>query len=127
MRPLHFIILIILGLLFSQCNRRFKVTYDIPAYYPETRRQEIIGLFAKGKELFKIHCAECHGVFTKGKEKVPNFTNEQLDNYSTRFLSGDPQNHAVIAKMSPDQVNETLLFLRFKKTKIKDTTAQAKK
>ena len=125
MRLYHVIILITLGLLFLQCNRRFKVTYNIPAYYPEARKQEIIGLFNKGKELFKIHCAECHGVFTSGKEKVPNFSNQQLDNYSARYVAGDPKNHAVVAKMSPEQLNETLLFLRFKKTKIKDTTGSA--
>src|SRR5438067_9203759 len=99
MRPGYVIILIIIGLLSFQCNRRFKVTYDIPAYYPETRRQEIIGIFNKGKELFKTHCSECHGVFTEGKEKVPNFSNEQLDNYSERYLSGDTKNHTVIGKM----------------------------
>lgn len=110
-----------------QCARHYKVTYDIPENYPEARRKQIIEIFHKGKELFKANCSECHGVFAKGKEKVPNFTTEQLDNYSTRFLRGDQKNHAIAMKLSPDQLNEILLFLRFKKTYKKDTTTTSKK
>jgi mono/diheme cytochrome c family protein len=110
--------------LFFQCATRDKVTYDIPADYPEARRKEIIELFNKGKVLYKENCSECHGIFTKGKDNVPDFTNQQLDNYSARYIKGDLKNHAVARQMSPEQLNNVLLFLRYKKTNKTDSTAR---
>jgi len=123
----YLILLILSALLLVQCARQHKVTYDIPSNYPEARKQQIIEIFNRGKELFKVNCSECHGIFTKGKEKVPDFTNEQMDNYSARFLGGDPKNHAVASGMTAEELNDVLMFLRFKKTNKKDTTAAAKK
>lgn len=117
------VLIIMVVVLFAQCAKRYKVTYDIPDNYPEARRQQIIEIFYKGKELFKANCSECHGVFTKGREKVPNFTNEQLDNYSSRFIRGDLKNHSVAMQMSPEQLNQVMLFLKFKKTDKKDTVS----
>lgn len=119
------LLIILTGVLFLQCARE-KVTYDIPASFPEARRNEIIPLFYKGEELYKANCSECHGIFTKGKDDVPNFTTTQLDNYSARFIKGDLKNHAVAKQMSPEQLNNVLLFLRFKKTKRPDTTTVKK-
>ncbi len=100
--------------LFAQCASHPKVTYSIPANYPEARRQQIITAFEKGKELYKANCSECHGIFTKGKDKVPDFSTVQIDNYSARFMGGDPKNHAVARKMSAEQLNQVLTFLRYK-------------
>jgi mono/diheme cytochrome c family protein len=120
----HFALLTVLVcVIFLQCATRNKVTYDIPANYPEARRKEIIELFNKGKVLYKANCSECHGIFTKGKDNVPDFTNQQLDNYSSRYIKGDLKNHAVARQMSPEQLNNVLLFLRYKKTKKTDSTA----
>jgi mono/diheme cytochrome c family protein len=107
--------------LFLQCATE-KITYSIPANYPEARKKELIAIFEKGKVLFKDNCSQCHGVFTRAKESVPDFSVTQIDNYSSKFLRRDPRNHAVAMSMSPDQLNEILIFLRFKKTKTVDTT-----
>ncbi len=117
------LLIILACILFFQCATRSKVTYDIPPNYPEERKKEIIALFNKGKELYKANCSECHGIFTKGKDNMPDFTTTQLDNYSTRYIKGDLKNHAVARQMSPEQLNNVLLFLRYKKTKKADTTA----
>jgi len=110
------------------CASRHKVTYDIPANFPEERRNELITSFKKGEELYKIHCSDCHGIFTEGKDKIPNFSNTQLDNYSSRFMRRDPRNHAVAQQMSPEQLNETLTFLRFlKRDHIDSTTAMRRR
>lgn len=115
-------------ILLYSCASRHKVTYDIPANFPKERRDALIDAFKKGEELYKIHCSDCHGIFTEGKDKIPNFTNIQLDNYSSRFMRRDPRNHAVAQQMSPEQLNETLTFLRFlKRDKIDSTAAQRKR
>jgi mono/diheme cytochrome c family protein len=119
---LIFLMLFFGCIMLLQCATSQKITYNIPANYPEARRKQITELCDKGKELYKINCSDCHGVFTKGKDKVPNFTTHQLDNYSSRFIMRDPQNHAIAMQMSPDQLNNILLFLRFKNVSNPDTT-----
>lgn len=103
------------------CVRYPKVAYNIPADYPADKKKELVALLDKGQKIYKENCAECHGIFSKGKDNIPNFTTTQLDNYSSRFLRRDPQNHSVLANMSQSQLNEVLTFLRFKKTTVKDT------
>ncbi len=116
MKYKHLLAAILPCILLLQCaTHRYKVTYNIPQEYPEARRKELLTILEKGKELYKANCSDCHGIFTAGKDKVPNFTNIQLDNYSARFMRRDPKNHAVFMEMSPEQLNEVLTFLRYKK------------
>ena len=103
------------AVLFLQCATRNKITYNIPAGLSEAKRKELLEQCKKGKELYKANCSECHGIFTGGKDKVPNFTSTQIDNYSAKFLRHDPKSHAVTRKMSPEQLNEVLMFLRYRK------------
>ena len=112
---------ILLSFILVQCATGDKITYEIPPGQTAEKRKEIIADFSKGKELFRINCSECHGIFSGGKEKVPNFTTEQIDNYSARFLRHDAKNHAVTKQMSPEQLSEILTFLKFRK--MKKTTA----
>ena len=57
-----------------------------------------------------------HGIFTKGKDGVPNFTKTQIDSYHAAALIGiDPKNHAVAKKMSSDQIDQIITFLRLRK------------
>jgi len=115
MRTSRIVKVLLLGLLLVRCKAEQKVTYNFPADYPEAVQKEAIELFYKGEVLYKANCASCHGIFTKGKSDVPNFTKTQLDNYSARFLKGDPLNHAVARKMSEEQLNQVVVFLAYKK------------
>ncbi len=108
--------------IFMQCKSSNKITYNFPATLSKTQRDELMDKCQKGKELFKANCSGCHGIFTKGQDNVPNFTAAQIDNYSARFLRHDPKNHAVTKEMSPDQMNDVLMFLRFRNVKKPDNT-----
>ncbi len=116
-------LLIICCLLFFQCANRPKVAYVIPPGYPEERKKELVEVLNKGQELYKTYCSGCHGIFTKGKDNIPNFSTTQLDNYSSRFLRRDAKSHEVLSDMSQDQLNKILTFLRFKKTTKPDSVA----
>ena len=70
--------------------------------------------FEKGKPLYKIHCGDCHGIFTKGKDGVPNFTKTQIDNYNANALA-NPGDHQVMKKMSLEQFNYVMTYLRLRK------------
>ena len=111
------IMVILPGILFMQCIGGKRSAYLIPDNVAEPKRSELISQCKKGKELYKVNCSECHGIFTTGKDKVPNFTTTQIDNYSAKFLRHDPKNHAVTRQMSPEQLNEILMFLRYRKIK----------
>jgi cytochrome c553 len=72
--------------------------------------------FEKGKALYKVHCGDCHGIFTKGKDGVPNFTQTQIDNYNANALA-NPEQHTAIRTMSMEQFNYVMTFLRLRKIK----------
>jgi hypothetical protein len=84
-----------------------------PDIGPEVRDIQI-QWFEKGKVLYKIHCGDCHGIFAKGKDGVPNFTQKQIDNYKAMVLA-NPGDHQVIKKISEEQFNYIMAFLRLRK------------
>src|SRR5262245_9487092 len=97
-----YVISIILSIAFlSQCASQKKTEYDIPSHVPPENRALLIERAEKGKVLYKTYCSGCLGIFTKGKDGVPNFTKTQIDNYHATALIGlDKNNHAVAMKMS---------------------------
>lgn len=119
--------LLVGGLLLVQCASRPKVTFNIPPTLPEPQRSILLDKLSKGRELYKDHCSECHGIFTKGVDNVPNFTNQQFDNYSMRFLRRDPKNHAVITQMNMEQLGDVIDFLKFKRPQNADSLAKSKR
>jgi hypothetical protein len=101
--------------IFAGCASNKKVEYDIPPHYTEQARENAIDWFEKGKILYKVDCASCHGIYEKGKDSVPNFTKTQIDNYNAMYIKGDPKNHSVASKLSPEQLYYILTFLRLRK------------
>jgi hypothetical protein len=102
---------------FNQCATPKNATeYEIPSHVTKENRELFIQKCEKGKILYKLHCGGCHGIFTKGKDGIPNFTKTQIDSYHAAALIGiDPRNHAVAKKMSSDQIDQVITFLRLRK------------
>jgi cytochrome c len=99
-----------------QCVTQKKTEYDIPDHVTKENRELFIEKCEKGKILYKIHCAGCHGIYTKGKDSIPNFTKVQIDSYHAAALIGiDPRNHAVAKKMSSEQIDLVITFLRLRR------------
>lgn len=99
-----------------RCVSQKKIQYDIPSHVTKENKEIFIEKCEKGKALYKIHCAGCHGIFGKGQDSIPNFTKTQIDNYHTTALIGlDPKNHAVAKKMSSQQVEYIITFLMLRK------------
>ncbi|MGE0637659.1 MAG: cytochrome c [Bacteroidia bacterium] len=97
----------------ASCSTR-KVEYAFPEDAKTMKGyDELMSHLEAGKKLYKAHCTGCHGVFTKGKKDIPNFSRVQLDNYNSNFLKKDPKNHAVAQKLSKDQLGDIILFLTF--------------
>jgi hypothetical protein len=92
---------------------------NVQPYFPVDLKADKKDLFTEkwneGKFLFKADCARCHGIFTKGKDSIPNFTKTQLSNYTALFMAKDPKNHSVIKKIPPQDFYKILLFLTYLK------------
>jgi hypothetical protein len=73
-------------------------------------------MWGDGEQLYKSNCASCHGIFTKGKQEVPNFSTVQIDQYASRFLLRDPKNHAVMRQMSQPDFDKIIFFLKYIKS-----------
>ena len=115
MNRLYTISVIISFVVLSKCASQRKTEYDIPSHVPPENKALLIARAEKGKVLYKTYCSGCHGIFTKGKDGIPNFTKMQIDNYNAMFIKGDPKNHSVARKLSQDQLNYILTFLRLRK------------
>ena len=100
-----------------QCSVQQKITYDIPQYLPAERKAELLSNLEKGRILFKTNCSGCHGIFTKGKDNVPNFTEKEIVNYMTAYQTNDQKNHAVIKKLLPEEMSMIMTFLKLRNFK----------
>ena len=110
-----FAIFIIAFFAMMQCSAPRKTEYNIPATASEEYKTLLTERLDKGKELYKIYCADCHGIFSKGRDSIPNFSKNQIDNYDALFVKKDPKSHAVARKLSQEQVDYILTFLRLRK------------
>jgi hypothetical protein len=98
-----------------QCATQKKVQYQFPEAMSTLNHDSLITLCEKGKILYKEHCTGCHGIFSKGKDGVPNFTTAQIDMYKAKASLRDPTNHAVLQNMPFDQIDAIQLFLMYRK------------
>lgn len=98
-----------------QCTSRNKVQYNIPKEFSGERKALLLANLEKGKVLFKRNCSGCHGIFSKGKDSIPNFTNTEIKNYLSAYQSNDPKNHAVIKKLLPEEMSMIMTFLQMRK------------
>ena len=83
----------------------------VPASFSSADSARLMANWKLGIKMYKAECARCHGIFYKGKDSIPNFSKQQYDDYMLAFLAGDSTNHAVIAKMTPEEMNAVYLFL----------------
>jgi cytochrome c553 len=116
MKRTYTISIIVFCVVLSKCASQRKTQYDIPSHVPPENKALLIARAEKGKLLYKMYCGDCHGIFTKGKDGIPNFTKTQIDNYHATALIGlDQNNHAIAKKMSTEQIDYVITFLRLRK------------
>ncbi len=96
------------------CNDK-NVQPAFPPNIPEARQKDLLVQWEQGKVLFKANCAQCHGVFTKGKDSISNFTKVQIDNYASHFLARDAKNHAVMQQITRLDFIKITIFLTYLK------------
>jgi hypothetical protein len=95
----------------------------VPPSFSHADSVRLIRNWTVGIRSYKNNCASCHGIFGKSKDTIPNFSKVQFDDYKSNFLAGDTANHAVMAKMTEEELNNIFLFLT--DLKREDTTHMA--
>ncbi len=111
------VIVVLFYLLITQCTMQKRTEYVIPENYTGDTRVNMEKALITGQKLYKIYCSSCHGIFTNGKDSVPNFSKTQIEAYKSAALLDDPKNHAVAQKIRPDDLDMILQFLSFRKAK----------
>jgi len=115
MRKLTILICIVAAITLFQCSSSKKIEYNIPSYFKGERRTELMANLERGRILYKNNCSECHGIYGKGKEGVPNFTRNEIQNYMTAYQTNDMKNHAVMKKLLPEEMSMIVNFLQMRK------------
>lgn len=113
------IILTSINLIYSSCvSESLQTTRDlqrllppVPASFSYDDSVRLIRNWMLGMHLYKNNCSSCHGIFGKSKDTIPNFSKVQFDDYKSAYLAGDSANHAVMAKMTQEELNSVFLFL----------------
>ena len=116
MKKAGFVFLLILVSVFAfQCRTQKEAHYIVPEQYTGETRENMVKMLEQGQKLYRIHCSPCHGIFGNGKDSIPNFSKTQVEAYSAAALRQDPDNHAVVNKVRPYDLDMIVLFLSFRK------------
>jgi len=116
----HITVIIVAGcLLLARCSvkRELRNDFDtamsyIPNKISAEDQAKLEAGYYRGYHLYKETCSGCHG--EGGRDTIPYFTFAQLDNYQDSAKKGNPENHAVLKKLSPEQVSDVLSFLFYR-------------
>ncbi len=114
MKALLMVLFAFLMMTFSYCNLHKKNRYAIPEDYSAEQKDKLLSDIEKGEKLYKTSCADCHGKFMNGKNDPGDFPESQMSKYSARYILSDAKNHNAAMKMNPEQLNEIVLFLRYR-------------
>lgn len=106
---------VIISIALAQCVTQKGPAYVVPDEVTGKSRENLVAMLEYGQKLYKLKCAKCHGIFTKGKDSIPNFSKTQLETYAAAALMDDPTNHAVIQKMTQDDLDMVIQFLNFRR------------
>ena len=111
----YFILIFACLFILARCATQQKIDYEIPINATPEQKEALRARLDMGQALYKSNCSRCHGIFTKGKNKIPNFTKTQVELYKARFALRDSTNHAFAQKMTPEDLDVTLHFLLLRK------------
>ncbi len=115
MRKPLIIILVAASIWLLRCTPAARVEYRLPPGIPEQNREHVYALLDRGAALYKANCSTCHGIFSRGKDTIPNFTHQQVESYKARFDMSHPENHAFARKMTRQELDAVFYFLNNRK------------
>lgn len=116
MRKINSIVsLLFLAVVLYQCSPGKNIEYNIYEGLQPEDKAYILTMVESGQGLYKEYCSQCHGIFSKGKDHIPNFSKEAMDDYKTSFVMKDEKNHSVATNITSEELDQILMFLTFYK------------
>jgi hypothetical protein len=97
------------------CTTQKKISYDFPVAMAEPVKAEYMKLCEKGRILYEINCACCHTKKVRGKEIIPDFSQEQLVGYGLRVLNAQHEEGIPEENVTPEELSLISTFLMYKK------------
>ena len=99
------------------CNamRQPKVAYNMPNDISKIQRKKLLTELNFGKRLYKINCANCHGIIGNGKDSIPNFSKKQFDAYTANILAKSNLVHRPARKLQAEDLASIFKFLQYYK------------
>ncbi|XZF12402.1 c-type cytochrome [Chitinophagaceae bacterium MMS25-I14] len=119
----HSITILTITVFFAlQCfaQKKQKIIYDFPQQMAPAIQAEYAKLCDKGKILYDMNCAKCHNTRVKGKEVIPDFTQEKLIGYELRVSNQQHEADMPDTKVTAEELGLITTFLTYKKRN--DTT-----
>ena len=112
------------GIFLINCTSTNKISYNYPddIITDDTAKKKFVKQFNAGQILYKINCAKCHNTTVHGKEIIPDFTLEQLENYEIRIQNPKHEEDLRETNITLDELDEVILFLTYKKRNPVDAT-----
>ena len=115
MKKLYVVAAILVFLQIAQCSVRNKVEYNLAPGIPDQNKEHVLKLLNRGASLYKDNCSKCHGIFSKGKDTIPNFTHQQVESYKARFNLSHPASHEFTEEMLSEDLDAIFYFLNNRK------------
>ena len=106
--------LLVICLLIVNCTHK-KALFTVPETITGDSKLAMETRLREGQSLFKIYCSRCHGIFSKGKDSIPNFSQTEIEAYKASIILDDQKNHAVAQKIRPQDVEKIFEFLLYRK------------
>lgn len=110
-------VLLITGILWVQCfaQKNKKVAYEFPAAMAPAIQVEYAKQCDKGLILYNINCAKCHNTVVKGKQVIPDFSQDQLIGYELRVKNARHESELPETTVSAEELGQIMTFLTYKK------------
>jgi len=118
MKKKSFLISVVTAVIFLiNCTSTNKISYSYPddIITDDTAKKKFVKQFNEGEILYKINCAKCHSTNVHGKEIIPDFTLEQLENYEIRIQNPKHEEDLRETNITLDELDNVVLFLKYKK------------
>jgi len=96
-------------------QKKQKVAYEFPPEMSVAVQTEFAKLCDKGKILYDLNCAKCHNTTVKGKELIPDFSQEKLIGYELRVSNQQHEADMPDTKVTAEELGLITTFLTYKK------------
>lgn len=108
------LLLTVVALIYISCKTVQPVTFQFPAEMNEQVKKSYTEQCEKGKLLYEQNCASCHTIKKRGKELLPNFTEDQLQGYHIRGGTASHETNVSEERVDAEQLVNIVLFLTYR-------------